>query len=132
MAPSILPAVSMPMNAGVIGHNIPGMAIPGMLPPHAATMGLPIAGIPTAGQGLMMQHVGIPTAMGIVRAPPMMAGITGAPQPPLPPGAHFGHPMIRPPMGGHPGKTTHSLFFAILKQRYITKSCQRFVFGAII
>merc|ERR1719150_2610999 len=55
LAPSILPAVSMPMNAGVIGHNIPGMAIPGMLPPHAATMGLPIAGIPTAGQGLMMQ-----------------------------------------------------------------------------
>merc|ERR1719225_1874522 len=83
------------------------MAIPGIFPPQAVTMGLPIAGASalgaTAGQGLMLQHGGIPTAMGIVRAPPMMAGITGAPAPPLPPGAHFGHPMIRPPMGGHPG-----------------------------
>ena len=111
MPPSILPSVSLPMNAGVIGHSIPGMAIPGILPPQAVTMGLPIAGAAAlgvpAGQGLMMQHGGIPTAMGIVRAPAMMAGITGAPAPPLPPGAHFGHPMMRPPMGGHPGKTSH-------------------------
>ena len=110
MVPSILPAVSMPMNVGMLGHNIPGMAIPGMLPPQAATMGLPLAGAAAAGQGLMMQHGGIPTAMGIVRAPPMMAGITEAPAPPLPPGAHFGHPMIRPPMGGHPGKANHGIF----------------------
>jgi len=106
LPPSILPSVSLPMNAGVLGHSIPGMAIPGMLPPQAVSMGLPIAGAAalgaTAGQGLIMQHGGIPTAMGIVRAPPMMAGITGAPAPPLPPGAHFGHPMMRPPMGGHP------------------------------
>ena len=99
------------MNAGVLGHSIPGMAIPGMLPPQAVSMGLPMAGAAglgaTAGQGLIMQHGGIPTAMGIVRAPPMMAGITGAPAPPLPPGAHFGHPMMRPPMGGHPGKAAH-------------------------
>jgi len=110
LAQTILPAVSVPMNAGVIGHNIPGMAIPGIFPPQAVTMGLPIAGASAlgahAGQGLMLQHGGIPTAMGIVRAPPMMAGITGAPAPPLPPGAPFGHPMIRPPMGGHPGVRT--------------------------
>ena len=120
LAQNILPAVSgitgsLPMTAGAIGHGIPGMTLPGMVHPHAVSMGLPIAGSSAigtiaghAGQGLMMQPGGIPAAMGIVRAPPMMAGIAGTPAPPLPPGAPFGHPMIRPPMGGHPGKAEYS------------------------
>ena len=65
----------------------------------------------SAAQGLMMHPGGIQTAMGIVRAPPMMAGIAGTQAPPLPPGTPFGHPMMRPPMGGNPGKANDTLSF---------------------
>ena len=112
----MIPAVSgiagnLPLTSGAIAPGIHGLPLHGMVHPHAAAMGLPIAGAagvgaltPPAGQGLMMHPGGIQTAMGIIRAPPMMAGIAGTPAPPLPPGAPFGHPMMRPPMGGHPGK----------------------------
>jgi len=112
----MIPAVSgiagnLPLTAGAIAPGIHGLPLHGMVHPHAAAMGLPMAGTAgvgaltsPAGQGLMMHPGGIQTAMGIIRAPPMMAGIAGTPAPPLPPGAPFGHPMMRPPMGGHPGK----------------------------
>ena len=120
LAHNILPSVSgmtgsLPITAGAMGPGIPGMALPGIVHPQAVTMGLPMAGSAAgsitahAGHGLLMQHGGIPAAMGIVRAPPMMAGIAGAPAPPLPPGTPFGHPMMRPPMGGHPGKAQYSI-----------------------
>merc|ERR1719510_658225 len=78
--------------------------------PQTVTMGLPMAGAAAVGQmaasaaqGLMMHPGGISPAVGIVRVPPMMAGIAGTPAPPLPAGTPFGHPMMRPPMGSHPG-----------------------------
>ena len=101
----MIPAVSgiagnLPLTSGAIAPGIHGLPLHGMVHPHAAAMGLPIAGAagvgaltPPAGQGLMMHPGGIQTAMGIIRAPPMMAGIAGTPAPPLPPGAPFGHPM---------------------------------------
>ena len=104
---------NLPVAAASLGAGMPGMPLHGLVPPNAASMamGLQIPGAgaggimgATATQGLMMHPGGIPTTVGIVRAPPMMAGIAGAPGPPLPPGTPFGHPMMRPPMGGHPGK----------------------------
>lgn len=114
LAQHILPSVSgitgsLPITAGTIGPGIHGMSLPGMVHPQV-TMGIPMPGSAVgsitahAGHGLIMQHGGIPAGMGIVRAPPMMAGMAGAHAPPLPPGAPYGHPMMRPPMGHHPGK----------------------------
>ena len=130
LAHNIMPVVSgihgtLPVAAGAIGHGIHGMPLHGLVHPQTVTMGLPIAGATAVGamaasaaQGLIMHPGGIPTAVGIVRAPPMMAGIAGTPAPPLPPGTPFGHPIMRPPMGGHPGKANNTLSFCRVIQIY--------------
>ena len=105
---------TIPVAAGAVGPGIPGMPLHGLMHPQTVTMGLPIAGAAAVGQmaasaaqGLMMHPGGISPAVGIVRVPPMMAGIAGTPAPPLPAGTPFGHPMMRPPMGSHPGKVNY-------------------------
>ena len=118
IAQSSIPSVSgfqgtIPSTGGAMAAGFPGLAaMQGMgIPPNVASvsMGIPLPGVAgvhgvgamgaNAAHGLMMPPGSIP---GIVRAPPMMAGIT--PSPALPPGVPFGHPMMRPPMGGHQGK----------------------------